>query len=250
MRHCVAMAGHFDAIGLDIPDRTVFAKTLADMLRSGDRCTGPIGERILWQDESGAGVAMFTMDGQGECAKPTFAGRSRVVVRPTARVEDARGCRFCAIDHVEIRQDDQLVYPLGIELDDSHAGSLTAVDGDVSVALIAFAERLDVWEDIADFRADPKVRWPLGPHSVIPLGAFAPGPEARPPRAAAIITGVVVAADRLTNSRSGRLFDWCQLETLAMTIDVVAARQPAPFTAGQVVHGTFWIVGHRADPAM
>lgn len=242
------MAGHFDAIGFEIPDQAAFTHTLAGMLRSGERDTGPIGTRVWWEDESGAAFAIFVSGGQGECAKPTFAGRSRVVVRPTGTAEDPRGCRFCAVQHVEIGQDGQTAYPLGIELDDSHAGSLTGADGDVSVSLTAFAERLEVWEGVAAFRADPDLKWPLGPRSVIPLGAFAPGTKPRAPRAAAVITGVVVAAERMTNRKSGLRFDWCHLQTLAMTIDVVAATQPAAFVPGQVVQGTFWIVGHRANP--
>jgi hypothetical protein len=74
---------------------------------------------------------------------------------------------------------------------------------------------------------------------------FTVGDDPRPPRAEAIITGIVRQGERKMNAWTGAAFDWCELETFAATLDVVAASQPDPFATGQVIQGTFWLVAHR-----
>ena len=54
-------------------------------------------------------------------------------------------------------------------------------------------------------------------------------------------------AERKTNGQSARPFDWCRVETYAATIDVVSEARREEFAPGQVVQGTFWLVGRRLD---
>jgi hypothetical protein len=144
-----------------------------------------------------------------------------------------------------VLEGDEMVYPLAFELDDVHRGPLTARDArDVSVT--AFAEQIESWADEEAFGADQDPRRPgFAARSLVPSGLFNFGDDPRPPRAEAIITGIVRQGERKTNAWSGATFDWCELETLAATFDVVAASQPAPFATGQVIQGTFWLVAHR-----
>jgi hypothetical protein len=236
---------HFSCIGLDVPDPASFGRVVAELAKVGDRSEGVLGTRLLWSDDSGAELAVFVRDEKIECVKPTFSTPLRTLVRPIRMIDDPRGgCAFCAIAEVEVLERGEFAYPLAIELDDIHLGPMPERDRPTEIALTAFAEHIEVWLDLASFKAADNR---FAARSLIPSGLFAPDDVDRPPRAEAIITGVVTAAERKTNGYSGRSYDWCQIETYAMTLDVVAELQPEPFAAGQTVQGTFWLVGRRAD---
>ena len=239
------MADHFACVGLDVPERDAFAHLVDDLSRAASRSTGPAGIRALWSDPSGAALALFSPpDGKGiTCAKPSFVGRSRLVVWPTTMVEDPRGCPFCAVAMVEVREGDQLLYPLAIELDDVQLGPLDT-SGPVTVGITAFGESVEVWAGASEYQAGEHL---YATQSLIPSGTFSPGGTDWPLRAEAILTGVVTRAERLTNGRTGAQFDQCQVETLGATVDVVLAPMEEPLRPGQVIQGTFWLVGRRID---
>lgn len=233
-----------------MPDREAFGRTVSALARAGVRETGPLGTRLLWQDRSGSQVAVFVSEGGAiECAKPTFAAVSRVMVRPTHSFPDPQGCAFCAIAGVEVLEDGEMAYPLAVELDDIHLGMQVASDEPVAPALSAFAEQIEVWPDVSAYDASKASAGVghLAARSLIPSGLFGPGGTEQPTRAEAVISGVVTACERKTNGYSGRPFDWCRLETYAASVDVVAEARSEPLTLGAVVQGTFWLVGRRVD---
>jgi hypothetical protein len=238
--------GHFDSVGFPLSDRDEFGQMITDLVGRAEREAAAQGTRLLWSDPSGARVAIFVNDrGSIECAKPSFHGTTTIRIRKSSEIADPNGCGFCALSSVEVLDGDEMVYPLAFELDDVHRGPLTARDArDVSVT--AFAEQIESWADEEAFGAgqDP-LRPQFAARSLIPSGLFNVGDDPRPPRAEASITGVVRRGERKTNAWTGTAFDWCELETFAATLDVVAAPQPDPFATGQVIQGTFWLVAHR-----
>jgi hypothetical protein len=240
---------HFDAVGFDTADREGFNALVRSLAVMGEREDAVLGSRLLWADPSGAAIAVFVRDMSIECAKPTFAGASRLVVSPAGATADPAGCAFCAINKMDVFDGDEMVYPLAIELDDIHLGPLPVSDDLVPIAVTAFAETIEVWSDVDAYNeSKASDEHPLAPRSLIPSGMFAPGGGERPLRAEAIITGVVIDAEGKTNTQSMRPFDWCLIETYAATIDVVSEVRPEAFAPGQVVQGTFWLVGRRLDP--
>ena len=239
---------HFNAIGFDASDREGFNALVSSLAVLGEREDGSLGTRLLWTDPSGAAIAVFVRDMSIECAKPTFAGGSRLVVSPAGATADPAGCAFCAINKMDVFDGDEMAYPLAIELDDIHLGPLPVGDDLVPIAVTAFAETITVWSDVDAYNeSKASEEHPPAPRSLIPSGMFAPGGGERPLRAEAIITGVVTAAERKTNNESARPFDWCQVETYAATIDVVSDARAEELAPGQVVQGTFWLVGRRLD---
>ncbi|MGZ8753272.1 MAG: hypothetical protein ACXW1S_09860 [Acidimicrobiia bacterium] len=238
---------HFTAVGFDVSDREGFSELVRTLAVMGEREDGSLGTRLLWADPSGAAIAVFVRDMSIECAKPTFAATSRLLVRPTGTTPDPGGCAFCEIAMVEVVDGDEMAYPLGIELDDIHLGPLPVGDELVSIAITAFAEAIEVWSDVDAYsQSSGSEVGRLAARSLIPSGLF--GPEGdRPMRAEAIITGVVTDGERKTNGQATRPFDWCRVETYGATIDVVSEARSEPFARGQVVQGTFWLVGRRLD---
>jgi hypothetical protein len=239
---------HFAAVGFDASDREGFRELVRSLAVMGEREDGSLGTRLLWADPSGAAIAVFVRDMSIECAKPTFAATSRLLVRPTGTTPDPSGCAFCEIAMVEVVDCDEMAYPLGIELDDIHLGPLPVGDELVPIAITAFAEAIEVWSDVDAYtESSGSEVGRLAARSLIPSGLFGPEGGDRQIRAEAIITGVVTDAERKTNGQSDRPFDWCRLDTYGATIDVVSEARPAPFAPGQVVQGTFWLVGRRLD---
>ena len=239
---------HFDAVGFDTSDREGFNEMVRSLAAMGEREDGSVGSRLLWADPSGAALAVFVRNLSIECAKPTFASESRLLVRPAGTMTDPGGCAFCEIAMLEVLEGEEVAYPLAIELDDIHLGPLPVGDELVPIALTAFSEAIEVWSDLDAYNeSSGSDVGRLAAHSLIPSGMFGPDGGDRPIRAEAIITGVVSAAERRTNYQSARPFDWCQVETYAATVDVVCEARSEPFAPGQVVQGTFWLIGRRLD---
>jgi hypothetical protein len=236
-------------VGLEVSDAAAFGQLVEELAKSSTRTQGPSGTRLFWQDNSlGAGLAMFLHEeGTGiTCAKPTFASQSLLSVRPASLLNDPAGCPFCAVATVEVLENGEMVYPLAVELDDLHLGPLSSSTGLVNLNITAFGEALEVSPSVDSYNAaDGTEGVKFAAQSLIPSGLFAPGGGERPARAEAIITGIITAAERRVNSHTGASFDWCQVDTLAATMDVVVSPRPEPLQPGQVIQGTFWLVAHR-----
>src|SRR5262249_40592178 len=121
---------------------------VADIEPATVRESAARGTRALWEDTSGARVGFF-LDSRGrvECAKPSFAGSSVLHARADGMRADPAGCRFCALASVEVLEDDDVVYPLLVELDDIHRGP-PKKGAALDLSVTAFAESLEVWQDV------------------------------------------------------------------------------------------------------
>lgn len=239
---------HYNAVGFDASDREAFRGTVSSLAVLGEREDASLGTRLLWADPSGAAIAVFVRDMSIVCAKPTFAAGSRLLVRPVGTTPDPGGCAFCELSTVEAFDGDEMAYPLAIELDDIHLGPLPVGGELVPITVTAFAEAIEVWSDVDAYNASTASDvGHLAPKSLVPSGMFGAEGTDRPLRAEAIITGVVSEAERKTNRQPARPFDWCRVETFAATIDVVSEARGEEFAPGQVVQGTFWLIGRRLD---
>lgn len=241
------MPSHFDNIGLGVTED--FGRMITTLAAQAESEAGERGTRLLWSDPSGARLAAFVDDaGSIQCAKPSFAGRSTVLARDASEAPDPEGCPFCAVTTVEVMEDGELAYPLAFEREDAHR-ALPIAGGPTPLVVCAFAQDISTWVDEDDYTARQDAAEPrFAPRSLIPSGLFSVSGEPEPPQAMAIVTGVVDRGERRTNSYTGASFDWCQLDTYAATVDVVAAPQPEPFAPGQVVQGDFWLIAYPSAP--
>jgi hypothetical protein len=241
------MPSHFDNIGLGVTDD--FGRMITTLAARGESELGERGSRLLWSDPSGARLAAFVDDtGAIQCAKPSFAGRSTVLARGASETPEPEGCPFCAVTTVEVLEGGELAYPLALEREDAHRVLPMAGDS-TPIVVCAFAQDISTWVDEDDYTASQDPAEPgFAPRSLIPSGLFSFSGEPEPPQAMAIVTGVVARGGRRTNSYTGASFDWCELDTYAATVDVVAAPQPEPFAPGQVVQGDFWLIAYPAVP--
>lgn len=199
------MVGHLACIGLNYTDAGGFRQALRYLEGEAEQQRGMGSTRFWWADPSGARHAMFVVNDSVVCASPSFSGGSRVAVQVGSTVDDPGGCPFCA---------------LGIN---------------------AFAESSQRFPDVETYRSKGSK---FAERSLIPAGLFTADPP-RAPRAVALITGVVVDADRRRNTASGGEFDWVLLDTYAARYDALFPPVGAPFRPGEVVQGTFWMVAHR-----
>ncbi len=239
------MAGHFDCIGFRFEDREQYANDIVDLVR---RSSQPTSARRAWIDPSGAVVVAFLEDsGSIRCAKPSFrATRASTVTATGLRADDA-GCPYCSVATVEVLDETgAMAYPLAIELDDVDSSGPLFEDGHrLSVGITAFAESYRRWADVREYDEDPARPAPnFASRSLIPSGLFSPGGPDRPVRSEAIITGVIGAAEVRTNSLTGHAFQWAAIETFGGTYDMVAPGDDPPLATGNVMQGTFWLVGH------
>jgi hypothetical protein len=127
-----------------------------------------------------------------------------------------------------------------------------------------FAHSLECWPDDASYYSEEEERWNpsgagqgheerrskgLASESFIPSGTFPSSSEEDAanfvPKAEAIFTGHVLAAELLTNGHSGRKFHHVHVRTLGGEYDVVADPEVVrgePLLSG-VVQGVFWLTG-------
>ena len=235
------MVGHLACIGLNYTDADGFRQALRYLEGEAEHQRGMGSTRFWWSDPSGARHALFVVNDSVVCASPSFSGGSRVAVQVGSTVDDPGGCPFCALSVVDVQADGTVAYPLAVQLDDIHLGPLGAQGATVDLGISAFAESSQRFPDVETYRSSGSK---FAERSLIPAGLFTGDPP-RAPRAVALITGVVVDADRRRNTASGGEFDWVLLDTYAARYDALFPPVGAPFRPGEVIQGTFWMVAHR-----
>lgn len=254
------MAGHFEAIGFELADEEALAQVVERAVAEGEpRARTDGGTTRLWRDASGASVVVH-LDESGAiwCTAPSFPATSTFPVRVNGTAADPE-CRFCSVLMVEVLDDGEMIYPLAAQLESIDEALERDFDGqEHELALTAFGEEVEVWPDETSYNEQPGEEPRLGPQSLIPSGLFVPEEKRsflrrrRPetgPRAQAIITGIVETAETLRNESSGGEFQHARVATYGPTLDVVISSQDVPtaLAPGNVVQGTFWLIG-RLDP--
>ena len=245
------MSDHFADIGFRFASRDEWTSTMMGaVINAAVPDTGPLATRLLWSDPSGARWAYFTEEKQIICAKPSFAGQSRVSVQVQRQADAKDGCPMCAVSVVDVVDNGVMATMAGVELDDQHLGPLGEEGTAVELAITAFGEQVTRFADVPAYqnaRTDGSAS-AFAERSFIPSGLFAPGGKPKPTTAHAIMNGIVQRAERRTNTLTGNAFDWALLESYPTAYDIVIAADGEPLASGEVVQGSFWLVGHRLPP--
>jgi hypothetical protein len=261
IRQASPVAGHFEAVGFE-GERDSIAQFMWLAVEAGTvRRHLDGGATNTWRDPSGASVVVhIDPDGAVACASPSFDATSRVPIGGGVLALDP-DCRFCSPVLFEVVEDDELLYPLAVVLENIDE----ILDGNVDVpagvlALTAFAEEIAVWPDQRAYE-DAGLSPTMASKSLIPSGLFFEEParrrlfrrprrpESRPnPRA--IITGIVETAETVHNEATNTSFVHAKVDTYGATVDCVLSTREltSELSAGNLVQGSFWLIGRTVPP--
>lgn len=247
----MSRSGHFACLGFDASDRDALMRTFERLWASG--ATTPRengGSMLTWQDPSGARIVTNTdVRGSVDCMTPGFDGETSLRARVGSI--QAHECRYCDVVLVEVLEGDEAVYPRALQIDDlgvtrEEFAPQSIHDLNVTAFLEDELER-KTEEDIERNRDPGKLR--LAPEALIPSGTFCLDKDPNfVPHAHVILSGRVVRSATRANSATGGKFLHAVVKTLAATVDLVAPIEAAPdgLRAGEIVSGSFWVVGHFA----
>lgn len=242
----VEMTDHFACLGFAVT-RENFSELVRGLARDAAE-VHPLpggGRTVVWQDPSGARVAIdLDAEGKFDCVRPGFASTTRVSLE-LARMshDEGKGCPSCDVLLAQvIAASGERVYPIATVLENvtlarDFVRPRTLASGSVN----ALAEELTVWADEAAYLASaPK----MAPEALIPVGTFTPpGRPPRAPSAYVLMTGVVLAASRRTNARSGGAFDWCRVRSHGQEYELLASPRDLerPLAPGNVIRTVAWL---------
>jgi hypothetical protein len=242
------MPNHFSSIGV-AGDRDGVMSAVVRVASRTAGIDGSDGARVhLAVDDSDAAIAVtINADGQIQCAKPYLDGPALPTrVRLTGFVED-QGCLYCSVVLFEVLDDsDEMVFPLAVELPDvaTRLPGLTT-ERVLDVQVSGIAESLELYADEAAYTATEPV---FAPRSLVPSGMFTPGvpagEDSAPPRAKAIVTGVVAAASRRHNETFGGDFWRLDLDTYGMSMPIAVDPELVELdpAVGNVCNAEVWLV--------
>lgn len=247
------MGNHFDAIGFPVPDRDALSDLVMRTATTGVPTDLPDGGRLVTLGDASGGSVVVVVQGDGRivCSKPAFASSTPLRALVGGGVSDPGGCPHCDLVSLTVLDHGgEEAFPLYVETAD-HALMLGWLQPDMAVRawIAGFAETVEAWPDEEAYLRSHQPP-ALAPRSLIPSGMFHPDPSAqRPPRAEAIITGVVEAVETRRSETGGGGFIWARLSTLAVALECVFPLDALgeSLTHGSVVQGTFWLVG-RLEP--
>jgi len=114
------------------------------------------------------------------------------------------------------------------------------------VSICAFAEELEVFESKALFDAIQPSELSMAVESFIPVGLLGEEGELNAtPQAFAVINGRVLGTALKNNALTGQPFWWMHVQTFGIKLDIVASKELINVIPqiGNVISGTFWIVG-------
>ena len=235
------MVNHFDCVGFDIADAEAYVDFTRWVLANAPATTDPASGRseTVWTDASGARFSVQVGAGPALVgSRPSYAGRTRLPFRAGRWVRE---------DMIvgEVMAGDQAVYPLAVEIEDPVVASRLSLPDVRAVEATAFAEVLSVYADEDAFRAAQTSEPRFAPLALVPSGLVSADGEPREPRAEILMNGRVGAALPRRNAKTGRTFWHAAVRTLGGDLDLVAAPEQAPdgLSRGNVVSGSFWLVG-------
>jgi hypothetical protein len=114
------------------------------------------------------------------------------------------------------------------------------------ISITAFADKIEVYKDIPTFRETRAVDLKLAVKAFIPIGIFEDSIEAASIETSnALFTGVVKEAELITNSLTGKEFYRISVETLTLTIDVMAEKSKLEHIPekNNIVQVYAWVIG-------
>lgn len=242
------MANHMTAVGFPVANDGDFEHYAAITQFNGQLLeTAVVNYRRLLV---GAGVELWLEeDSQGNPKQlnPHFYGPSRMKLRIVGRSLTPRGDTankaFEAwADPEGDHGSEPGAFPLVFDSPDFHLYDSMELPAIEEVQLAAFAEKISVYANETEMRADAE-SLPYAVQSFVPLHHFvSPGNQSI---AYAQISGQVVDSKIIENQKTPDSFCWAQLQTYCGEVDVVVdptllERVPV---AGDIVRGYFWLSG-------
>lgn len=252
------MASHFESIGIPLRGEQEYAEFLDRIYPMATVVPLPAPDEryVMWSSDTGATLWIQQNANQGIVGlNPHYEGKGRVVARITALLEDDHHSFDGSFHAWALGEDDSDspeggCYPFLVDVPDFRRIKGTVTSGQtVTLQVAAFAHELDVFASEAAYESSNEEGKPrFATRSFIPSGLFPKGgEEPAPPKAYAIMTGLVREAQRRIVSETGAYFYALLVETYGGTFDVVAAPEFGPILAGNVVQGQFWLSGRLAD---
>ncbi|MBC8135925.1 MAG: hypothetical protein H8F28_08585 [Fibrella sp.] len=252
------MASHFESIGIPLQNEQEYDEFLDRIYPQASVASLPAPDEryIVWSSGVGATLWIQQKANQGIVGmNPHFEGEGRVVARITALLEDDQrpfdgSIHAWALGEGDSDSPEDGCYPFLVDVPDFQRIKETVTSGQtVTLQVAAFAHELDVFASEAAYENSNNEGKPqFATRSFIPSGLFTPGgEESGPPQAHAIITGVVLKAQRRTVAETGASFYALLVETYGGTFDMVVAPEFGPILAGNVVQGQFWLSGRVTE---
>jgi hypothetical protein len=253
------LATHFTEIGIPVDvasgpegDLNYWANRAWDAETQIDLGAGTIRR---WQMGNGAEL-WVQVDRAGENVlevDPHFSGTSRVGVELDARFQPWPEEPLCGGFTATVDPErDGVTFPLAFSVPDFGLYSSLALPSTCLVQLAVFAHSINAFKDEDTYLAqlgsqdqagDDPIRG-FASQSFVPTGLFRPGAStAKDIEPLAMLTGHVISASRLVNPATGSGFWALGVETLSMTVDVVADLGAVPDVIGDgwVVQVNGWL---------
>ena len=118
------------------------------------------------------------------------------------------------------------------------------------ISITAFADNIEIYNDITTFRETRAEDFKLAKKAFIPLGLFEdPDKIESIPTSNALFTGVVKKAEIIINSLTGNEFYCISVETLSLTIDVIVEKNKLKHMPQEnnIVKVYAWVIGDWMD---
>jgi hypothetical protein len=262
------MASNLSTIGFVFPDEETFRSSMVAFAgKAQAQLDAPCGSYGIWRSRTGAELWFhFGPSDEGNTEiyglTPFFEGQSELDVRITGPIKRETDTPFEGAFYAWVNPDDADAgsYPLVFDAVDFAARSGETWPAVVRVKLSGFARELKVFQDEAAYRAtDTGSGAPqLATEAFIPIGLFAAaeadaaqsGGAPTAPSSAALLTGRIVEASRMTNEATDKDFYWLLVESLDATFDLVADPEivTGEVHAGSIVEATVWLFGRLSGP--
>ena len=138
-------------------------------------------------------------------------------------------------------------FPLNVTVPNAYVYSGRELDGRIDIAMTMFAQQLDVYGNMEEYRetcGDGLCLDGCIPYGTFPIlngideDSFEPSPEA-------LMSGTVTEAEKLVNAYTGREFWYITFDCAGHSFQIVADTRHVPdgVREGDFVYGSFWISG-------
>ena len=244
------MPTHLSSIGFPVETGEEFSRLAEKLSSKAEPISVKKGKYLRWSGAGGEEL-WLQMNAKRELVglSPHFAGVTRLAVGVVERVKRNGdtdldgGFKVWAVPKGDPEDG---AYPFVFDAPDAATYADIEIPCIAEAQVTAFAYQLSLYDSEDSYNAsqsDDGLQF--ASKSFVPSGFVPDGAEVAAPRAEAIFTGEIVAAELRTNSVSGLQFWRVVVETLGGQYDVVAdpvlvEKEPV---VGGYLSGTFWLSG-------
>ncbi len=244
------MSGHFQALGIPIPDEETFAALMDLTAKKRQVIETSEGYNICWAlGEEVELWARATRDRQLCGLVPHASGKSEILMCVDQTICDATGTNLDGGFHGQVMEGPEEsanpLYQVFVDVPDfAYAKQLHEWPSTVPMQIAGFAHELRCFADTDEFARDPQYRG-LSPQSVIPKPTVDGENGVKQHIAEAMIAGLITRHEVRTNPVTKVEFTSMTLESYGGSFDVVSDRsiiQGSPKVGGTAC-GRFWLSG-------